>query len=160
MTVTTLTRPAAANLPPVPRAGTGSPRVVSVAALTLLDRSASGLIEACNAQTASERYVEAHLSALRSAAAVLAVRGKPGRGGPCSVWQLLPKAAPELTEWAGFFAATAVRRAGIESGRLDEVSAREADDLLRDAESFQHAVQAVLGLPQHPVLPDAIPTCR
>jgi len=38
------------------------------------------------------------------------------------------------------------------------VTAREADDLLRDAEAFQHAVEVVLGLPQQQVLPAALPT--
>jgi hypothetical protein len=75
------------------------------------------------------------------------------------VWDLLPQVAPELTEWASFFAATATRRAAIESGRSGAVTPREADDLLRDTEAFQHAVEATLGLPQHPVLPDALPSC-
>jgi hypothetical protein len=132
---------------------------VSTAALALIDRSAAGLLHACAARTAAERYVAAHLAALRSAAAVLAVRGHRSRGGPRSVWELLPRVAPELTEWASFFAATAARRAAIESGRAGAVTAREADDLLRDAEAFQHAVEAALGLPQHPVLPDALPSC-
>jgi hypothetical protein len=133
---------------------------VPTGALTLLDRSAAGLLQACAARTAAERYVAAHLAALRSAAAVLAVRGRRSRGGPRSVWELVPAVAPELTEWSAFFAATAARRAAVEAGRTEAVSAREADDLLRDAEAFQHAVEGALGLPQHPVLPDAIPSCR
>ncbi len=142
MTATTLSRP-----------------VSQPAALALLDRSSAGLLQACAARTAAERYVTAHLAALRSAAAVLAVRGRSGRGGPRSVWDLVPRVAPELTEWAAFFAATAARRAAVEAGRSDAVTPREADDLLRDAEAFQHAVEAALGLPQYPVLPDAIPYC-
>lgn len=141
MTATTLSRP------PVP-----------ASALTLLDRSSAGLLQACAARTAGERYVAAHLAALRSAAAVLAVRGRSSRGGPRSVWELVPKVAPELAEWASFFEATAGRRAAIESGRAI-ATPREADDLVRDAESFQHVVEGILGLPQHQVLPDALPSC-
>lgn len=148
MTATTLSRPVTRSTAPVP-----------TAALTLLDRSSAGLLQACAARTAAERYVTAHLAALRSAAAVIAARGRTGRGGPRSVWDLVPRVAPELVEWAAFFAATAARRAAVEAGRGDVVTSREADDLLRDAESFQHAVESVLGLPQYPVLPDAIPSC-
>ena len=133
---------------------------LSVAARMLLDRSCAGLLQACAARTRGERYVAAHLAALRAAAAVLAVRGRPtARGGPRSVWEVLPKIAPELTEWAAFFAATASRRAAVEAGRGDIITAREADDLLRDAEAFHHAVEDLLGLPQQPVLPGALPPC-
>jgi hypothetical protein len=152
MTATTLSRPGSHTYTDV-----SAP--VSHAALTLIDRSSAGLLQACAAHSAGERYVAAHLAALRAAAAVLAVRGRGSRSGPRSVWDLLPRVAPELTEWASFFAATAGRRAAIESGRAHAVTVREADDLLRDAESFQHAVEAVLGLPQHPVLPEALPSC-
>lgn len=143
MTATTLSRP------PVP-----------TAALMLIDRSSAGLLQACAARTAGERYIAAHLAAIRAAAAVLAVRGRASsRGGPRSVWDVLPRVAPELTEWSAFFAATAARRAAVEVGRGEVVTPREADDLLRDAENFQHAVEALLGLPQLQVLPDALPSC-
>ncbi len=143
MTATTLVRPP-----------------VSPAARMLLDRSRAGLMQACAARTCGERYVAAHLAALRAAAAVLAVRGRPTvRGGPRSVWEVLPRVSPELGEWAAFFAATASRRAAVEAGRGDVISARDADDLLRDAEAFHHVVEASLGLPQQPVLPGALPAC-
>ncbi len=133
---------------------------VSNAALMLHERSRAGLLQACAARSAGERYVAAHLAALRSAAAVLAVRGKPsGRGGPRSVWEVLPRVAPELGEWAAFFAATASRRAAVEAGRGEVISARDADDLLRDAEAFQHVVASMLDLPDEPVLPLALPVC-
>lgn len=143
MTATTLARPP-----------------VSTAARMLLDRSRAGLLQACAARTCGERYVAAHLAALRAAAAVLAVRGRPSmRGGPRSVWDVLPRVAPELTEWAAFFAATASRRAAIEAGRGEIITAREADDLLRDAESFHHVVESSLGLAHQSVLPAALPSC-
>jgi hypothetical protein len=133
---------------------------VSASAIMLLDRSRSGLVQACAARTSGERYVAAHLAALRAAAAVLAVRARPGaRGGPRSVWELLPRIAPELGEWAAFFASTATRRAAVDAGRGDSITAREADDLLRDAEIFRRLVEDCLGVRSQPVLPDALPAC-
>ncbi|MFI7589429.1 SAV_6107 family HEPN domain-containing protein [Spongisporangium articulatum] len=134
---------------------------VSTAARMLLERSRAGLLSACAARTPGERYVTAHLAALRAAAAVLAVRSRPGgRGGPRSVWEVLPRVAPEMGEWATFFASTAARRAAIEAGRAYVVSGRDADDLLRDAEAFHHLVESALGLPYQQVLPIDLPSCE
>jgi hypothetical protein len=117
------------------------------AALELFDRSRDGLDAARLAAAPAERYVAAHLSALRAAAAVLAVRGRPRRtSGALNVWQVLPRVAPELAEWAAFFAASATRRAALEAGRTSVVTAREADDLLRDAERFGDVVAELLGV--------------
>ncbi len=144
VTATTLTRPP-----------------LSPAARVLLDRSRAGLLHAAAARTCSERYLAAHMAALRAAAAVLAVKGRPGaRGGPRSVWDVLPRIAPEMGEWAAFFAATATRRAAVEAGRGETITAREADDLLRDAETFHHLVETSFGLPHQQVLPGAFPTCN
>lgn len=133
---------------------------VSTAARMLLERSRAGLLQACTARSPGERYVTAHLAALRAAAAVLAVRSRPGgRGGPRSVWEVLPRIAPEMGEWASFFASTAARRAAIDAGRAYVVSGRDADDLLRDAEAFHHLVESSLGLPYQQVLPIELPTC-
>jgi len=54
--------------------------------------------------------------------------------------------APELTEWASFFAAGATKRAAAEAGIPRVVTAREADDLLRAAEQFIAVVEVTLGL--------------
>ncbi len=131
---------------------------VSTAARMLLERSRAGLLQSLDARSPGDRYVTAHLAALRAAAAVLAVRSRPGgRGGPRSVWEVLPRVAPELGEWAAFFVSTAARRAAIEAGRTDIVSPREAEDLLRDAEAFHHLVESLLGLPYQQVLPLTLP---
>ena len=136
---------------------TPAPPRLSATGLDLLDRSRESLLEAMTAATAGERYVAAHLAALRSAAAVLAVRGRPTRRGrPRSVWEVLPSVAPELGEWASFFDAGAARRSAVEAGRDEVVSTREADDLVRDAEAFLLLVQSTLGLPRHDVLPGGV----
>ncbi|WP_460461391.1 SAV_6107 family HEPN domain-containing protein [Angustibacter peucedani] len=129
--------------------------------LDLLDRARDSLVAALTASTAGERYVAAHLAALRAAAAVLSVRGRPHRHGrPRSVWEVLPTVAPELAEWAAFFDAGATRRAALEAGRDDVVSSREADDLVRDGETFLVLVEQVLGLPRHDVLPPGAVSLR
>ena len=142
-----------------PSGGARSRAPLASTSLDLLDRSRASLLQACRTGDAGERYVEAHLGALRAAAALLAARsmpsgagpsgaGRSGRSGgaggaggsgagssgagasgagrairasttrsrPRSVWELLPRVAPELTEWAAFFAASARRRAAIERG--------------------------------------------
>lgn len=129
-------------------------------ALDLLDRSRASLLSACRADTVAERYLEAHLAALRAAAALLAARSKPSRGAQlCSVWETLPQVAPELTEWAMFFAASAQRRAAFERGSA-RPGVREADDLLRQSETFFELVQAGLGLPMSGSLPEFIVVAR
>ncbi|WP_299037289.1 SAV_6107 family HEPN domain-containing protein [uncultured Pseudokineococcus sp.] len=120
----------------------------AAAAADLLARARDGLGLARAAATPGDRYVASHLAALRSAAAVLAVRGRPRRGAVLGVWQVLPRVAPELAEWALLFAAGAPRRAAVEAERTGVVSARDADDLLRDAEAFAGVVADVLGLPR------------
>ncbi|MEJ5914830.1 SAV_6107 family HEPN domain-containing protein [Pseudokineococcus sp. 1T1Z-3] len=120
----------------------------AAAAVDLLVRARQGLDAARTAPSVGQRYVAAHLSALRSAAAVLAVRGRPRRGAALGVWDVVPRVAPELAEWASLFAASAPRRAAVEAGRAGVVTARDADDLLRDAETFTGVVAALLGLPR------------
>ncbi|HWI32811.1 MAG TPA: SAV_6107 family HEPN domain-containing protein [Lapillicoccus sp.] len=148
-----------------PDVRTSRPPVASTS-LDLLDRSRASLLEACRTSDAGERYVEAHLGALRAAAALLAARSLPSGAGssssgrairtsttrsrPRSVWELLPRVAPELTEWAAFFATSARRRAAIERG--GRIGARESDDLLRQAENFLEIVQDLLGLPRDDTL--------
>ena len=128
---------------------------VPAASVDLLAVARHGLAEAATARTAAERYAAAHLSALRAAAAVLAARARPAtaRRGPRSVWVVLPQVAPELGEWAAFFAAGAGKRAAAEAGLPGAVTVREADDLLRDAASFLALVEATLGIPHQSAFP-------
>jgi hypothetical protein len=116
--------------------------------LDLLERSHDALASGYAAGRAGERYLEASLAALRAAAALLAARPVPATpgAGPHDVWVLLARTAPELAEWAERFAAVTGQRVGVETG-LVRVGAREADDLLREAETFVDLVAARLGVP-------------
>jgi hypothetical protein len=131
------------------------------AGLDLLDRARRGPDGALLLTTPNERYAAADLAALRGAAAVLAVRVNPlpeprrGRRTPIrSAWEVLAEAAPEpamgvppaRTEWrawgrAAFFAAGAELRARAEADLPHAVSAREADDLIRDVAAFLRLVE-------------------
>ena len=126
-------------------------------ASTLLGLSRRGLVEAAQAELPADRYAAAHLAALRAAAAVLARRAQPAVGSGrrlrlTSAWVLLASVAPELGEWAGFFAEGAGKRAAAEAGLVGAVTPREADDLLRDAETFLAVVETTLGLDHQQLL--------
>jgi SAV_6107-like HEPN len=123
----------------------------------LLMSARRSLTEASIAPTAGERYAAAHLAALRAAAAVLAARSRPSprRSRVLSVWVVLPQIAPQLGEWAAFFAAGARKRAAAEAG-LDIVSHREADDLVRDADTFLVRVCEVLDVPHQSSMGSAL----
>lgn len=64
---------------------------------------------------------------------------------------MLPEVAPELTEWAVYFAVGARRRAAAEAGIRGAASARDADDLIRNSALFLRLVERLLGL--HPAPP-------
>ena len=128
---------------------------ISVAVLDLVERARTTLESACRTSEASERYRDAHLGALRAAAAIVAARTTPTpRARPRSVWQVLPGVAPELGEWAAFFAACSAHQSVIDRG--GHLSARESDDLLRQAEMFLEIVQDLLGIPLTVPLPQSI----
>jgi len=130
-----------------------SPSPISLAVLDLLERARTTLEQACRTADASERYRDAHLGALRAAAALVAARATPSpRSRPRSVWKVLPVASPELAEWAAFFAASSAHRSVIDRG--GRIPAREADDLLRQAEMFLEIVQDLLGVPLTVPLPE------
>ncbi len=117
-------------------------------AFGLLAQARSVLGDAERADDAGERFRLAHLSALRTAAAVAAQRGRPAsaRRRLMSVWVLLDKVAPEHAEWAAFFAAGAQARAAVEAGSWSAVTMRTADDQLRAAHDFLALVEDSLGL--------------
>ena len=123
---------------------------------TLLGLSRRGLLDAASAARPVDRYAAAHLAALRAAAAVLACRARPApttgrRARPTSAWVLLSAVAPELREWAEFFAAGARKRAAAEAGMPGAATVREADDLLRDVQTFLGVVETALGRVHQPL---------
>lgn len=147
----------------------GRARSDTSAVLSLVEQARHGVTEAAFELRPGDRYALAHLAALRAAAAVLAARAQPTRApastqatsrtakrvrraGPRSAWALLAEVSPALGEWAEFFAGGAGKRAAAEAG-LDVVCAREADDLLRDTETFLGEVETLLGLPHQSGLP-------
>ncbi len=91
-----------------------------------------------------DRFAAAHLAALRGAAAVLAARARPRRAARRSAWDLLSGVAPELAEWAAYFAAGSAKRQAVEAGVPTRISAREADDLVREAAVFLDLVDRAL----------------
>ena len=151
--VPAMRRPAFAELPSVP--AHAFPHRTPSQLLALARR---GLEEAAEQPSDGLRYAGAHLAGLRAAAAVVAARAKPvasRRSKLTSVWVLLSMVAPELGEWAAYFAASAGKRAAAEAGIPRVVTAREAEDLVRAAASFVSVVELALGL-QHPGLLDAL----
>jgi len=133
-----------------------SPTVLLATASRLLTAAHFALDESAQTDDAAERYAMAHLAALRAAAAILADRARPADSvprRPTSAWTLLTTVAPELAEWAAYFAAGAGIRAAAEAGMRGAVTARQADDLLRDADTFVALVETTLGM-----LPIGIPT--
>jgi hypothetical protein len=126
----------------------------------LLTIARQGLVEAAHTRPEGQRYATAHLAALRAAAAVLAARAQPAahptahsrRSRITSAWSLLVMVAPEFSEWAGYFALGAGKRAAAEAGIPRVVTHREADDLLRAAEQFVAVVESALGLTYQPTL--------
>jgi hypothetical protein len=126
---------------------------VPASALRLVVAARRALGESEQATDVGERYAAAHLAALRAAAAVLAADARPEsdhplrRGRPTSVWTLLDRVAPELGEWAAYFAAGADRRIAAQAGLRGAVSPRQADDLMRDSGLFLDLVAARLGMP-------------
>jgi hypothetical protein len=111
-------------------------------AAALVREARAGVADAQRETDPAQRYVTAYLAALRAAAAMLALRGRPhrGRSRPTSAWVLLAKLAPELAEWAGFFAAGSATRAAVQAGVTRSVTQRDADDLVRQASQFTDLV--------------------
>jgi HEPN superfamily protein len=119
--------------PPSPHGGS---------AAALVRQARAGVVEAQHEPDPAQRFATAYLAALRAAAAMLALRGRPhrGRARPTSAWVLLTKLVPELAEWAAFFASCSSTRAVILAGVTRHVTQRSADDLVRQAAQFTDLV--------------------
>ncbi len=123
--------------PVVPLSRCGGPNHHPSAVRILLDQARQGLLDAEYAAHPVDRYAQAHLAALRAAAAVLAARTRPSRRcRPTSAWVLLATVAPELAEWSAYFAATSATRSAAEAGVRRLVTSRDADDFVRQVGEF------------------------
>src|ERR1700749_3759474 len=129
--------------------GDVSPRHPGVAptVLSMLQSARRGLAEAADESAPRARDVTAPPGGPRGA------DPRPRGRKPYSVWELLPQVEPALTEWAAYFAAGAGKRAAAEAGLPRAASAREADDLLRDAETFLSLAETALGVEVQSPLP-------
>lgn len=111
----------------------------------LLGQARQGLFDAEYATHPVERYAQAHLAALRAAAAVLAARPRrQRRAQPASAWTLLAAFSPEFAEWSAFFAAASTIRAAAEAGVHHLVTSRDTDDMVRKAGQFVAIAQRSL----------------
>ena len=126
---------------------------ITVASIDLLSSALRSLDDAIVASRSSDKYIAAHLAALRAAAALLAAHTQPHNRRPTSAWTLVAKVSPDLAEWAGFFAAGASKRAAAQAGVTGIVTDREADDLVREAHQFIDLVSLKLGVSRQLTLP-------
>jgi hypothetical protein len=112
-----------------------------------LTRAAASLREAMLSPDIPTRYACAHVAALRAAAALLSAKAhRSNNRRQKNAWVLLAEVAPELGEWASFFAAGAGKRAAAEAGSTRAITEREADDLIREADRFLSLIEVSLGL--------------
>ncbi|MQA78226.1 MAG: chromosome segregation protein SMC [Streptosporangiales bacterium] len=101
------------------------------------------------------RYSGAHLAALRSAAAVLAVRGRPSGRRAGTAWTELAEVAPELEEWSAVFAQSAGMRATADAGLPFPLSHRDVDAFCELVDEFLGEVEELIDLGHQAVLPTA-----
>lgn len=111
-----------------------------------LHRARAEILDAELAEHAADRYLAAHAAVLQAAAMLMVARRSPTRGGgrasrPRNAWRVLAEVAPEFAEWAAFFDALSGKRDAVGAGARAIVTTREADDLLRDAQTFLSLVE-------------------
>lgn len=115
----------------------------------LLASARSALAAAETSSRAVRRFDLAYLAALRAAVVVIGSQARPdSMGQRRQAWQLLSELAPELGEWAAYFAEASAKRKAVESGGY-LICSREADDLLRDAQFFLGLVGRALNTNLH-----------
>jgi hypothetical protein len=105
----------------------------------LVTRARAALAAAEVADTVTDRFRSALMAAGWAALALVVAR--TGREGDAAViWRSLPHWAPEFGEWAGCFdQATGKLQAAVQ--RRYVLSVREADDLVRDAQTFLELIR-------------------
>jgi len=114
------------------------------AVLDLLARSEAELVASTVASDPAETFLHAHLAALRAGAALVQARGRPGpRSRARTVWDMVTRVAPELADFAAYFAGNAATRSAVEAGRA-EVDPARAARAVAAADQFHEAVRALL----------------
>jgi len=99
------------------------------------------LAAALNTDDPAEQFRHAHLSAIRSAAAIVEFRGRPHpRMHARTVWEMLTIVEPEFAPWATYFASGAALRAMAESGLGDQIDAMRVAEVTACAEDFRAEV--------------------
>ena len=119
MTTATLPLDATAGLDPRAPAGPARPPPRRPPAPRgLLRQATEGIAEAHRRPEPLLRYPAAYLAALRAGAAVLALRARPALRGGGQPQRLADarRGAPELGEWAAYFASCSATRAAAEAG--------------------------------------------
>jgi hypothetical protein len=114
---------------------------------TLISRAFHDLEKADSADTSIARYIAAHLAAVRAAGAVISARLSPEQARmrrPSSMWDLLPRVAPELAEWAAYFNEGTPTRARAERGQCNAVNAQQAEEMLANAREFAALAEGML----------------
>lgn len=92
------------------------------------------VLEAAQGQETPAQQFRVALAAADILARVVVARYRMVTGHPVDdIWRLLSRLAPELGEWAGYFSLCQARMSVRGPFR---VSAREADDLVRDVYQF------------------------
>jgi hypothetical protein len=107
-------------------------------AQALRTQAGHGLAEAQREPDPAQRFLTAYLAALRGAAALLAVHGRPhrGRSRPKSAWVLLASAAPEFADWADYFSSLSATRAAVAAGGRNRVDHLLAEELVGKTGQF------------------------
>jgi len=118
---------------------------IPLATAQLLRRADAELLAARFTADPDDRFVHAHLAALRAAAALVAAWETPSaRRGPRAVWELLARTAPEFEGWTAYFASGAHERAQVEAGAQGVVSDARAEEVLVTAEDFVDEIRIAL----------------
>lgn len=112
----------------------------------LIGRARALIVEAMQAAEPDQRFLLAHLSALRTAAALLAAAGGRPPRRPTSAWTLLADAEPSFADRAAQFAAGAQLRGLVEAGVAAAASRTRADAELSCAVAFLAEAEQFLGM--------------
>ena len=124
----------------------------------ILNRAHRELDAACHAEVATEKFLHAHMAALRGASAVVAALpsvplSDRARRRVRSVWVQLTEieagpdtaaSEPSWSDWAEYYTASATTRAALESGQLRGLDPQLAAQAVAVATRFLGVVEAAL----------------